>query len=262
MWNIRIYHWAFYFSFLIVILLQFTPPLEARDLKVSMAYMPSISETKAAGVFANYIKSIDSYYDEGAMTVEIFPFARSMNNLLHGDYDMHIPLIINPLSDTTTLPYRYMSHKGWDIPFIIYSHKDKMITREQIDVAKSQKPFPLTIATDRAHVDFFDFPTLPVSHIEGGLKQVATKRVDAYIFALPPSDYVLKTFPTTFRSKLCTSLYENFEATIVLKKGKKGSDIDAILNTSLKMMEKNGELAKFYQTIWELNMVDGDSTSL
>lgn len=216
--------------------------LYPRDLNVSMAYLPQVLESTEEGTFALMVNALDSVYKEGEFKKALYPFARSLHNVSSGVYDFHIPLIINPLEKEEDLPYRYATCKQWNIVFIICSTKENPITMEDIQRAKNTTPFPYRITTDRAHLDFFDFPIAPASHVEGALKQVAANRVDAFIFAQVECDYVIKKMEPKYRRKIYRAPYGFFQGTIVVQKGPHGDMIDSLLTEAFKKAEAEGRL--------------------
>ena len=237
------------FVFLVLVFSHFINPAYGKDLKASMAYLPQVLETTEKGVFSKMVKYIDDAYDGGKIIRDIYPFRRSIENIKKGKADFHIPLIKNPLINEKNLPFRYITSKVWDIVFIICSNRDAQISLADINRAKKRAKFPYIIHTDRAHVNYFDFPIEGSSHVEGSLKQVATKRIDAFIFAQAECDFVIRKLEQKYKNNIHRSLYKYFQGTIVIQKGPKGDIVDNILTKSFYKMEKNGQLQKLRDII-------------
>lgn len=234
--------------------------LWAQDLKVSMAYLPRVLESTEEGTFAEMVSALDSAYSEGEIKKELFPFARSLHSVVAGDVDFHIPLIINPLLNPKDLPYRYATCKNWDIVFIICSNKENPISVEDIRNASNDKVFPYKILTDRAHVEFFEFPIHPVSHVEGALKQVSTGRADAFIFAQVECDYVIKRLPLKYQRTIHRAPFGYYKGTIVVQKGSHGDWVDSVLTVAFKTAESKG-LLDLLDNIKRNNIYDDWQTS-
>ncbi|HAO22932.1 MAG: hypothetical protein BWK80_14735 [Desulfobacteraceae bacterium IS3] len=121
----------------------------AKDLTASMAKLPVLIEDKDTGAFVELVKAIGEVYTEGNIIREVYPFKRSLNNVIQGKADFHIPLIRNPLIPESSLPFRYSSLPTGPVAFVIYSRKDNPITKQDIEKAakKSKSDFAYKIDT-------------------------------------------------------------------------------------------------------------------
>ncbi len=216
-----------------------------QTLKVSMAYLPDVLESPDKGVFVDLVKAIDDVY-EGDIERKVYPMSRSVDNVITGKADFHIPMIKNKVIPVDKLPYAYSSEKLGNVVFVIYSNKDKPITYEEIQEAKGKKPFPYKIETIRGFVDYFDFPVSESSAVDSSLKKVNMKRVDAFIFAQEESDFTLKQLKlkNVHREK-----YDSFEDVLVIPKGKRGEEIDRILSRCIKELRDSGRLKELHRKV-------------
>jgi len=97
-------------------------PASARDLIISMAQLPKILESPDEGIFVDMVKAMDNVYD-GKIERKVFPFARSIDNVIKGEADFHLPMIRNTIVPESSLPYAFSTDKTGDVCFVIFSHK-------------------------------------------------------------------------------------------------------------------------------------------
>jgi len=216
-----------------------------RDLTVSMAFLPNILENPDQGVFVDLIKAMDGVYD-GNIERKVYPMARSMDNVMTGKADFHLPMIRNKVVPVDSLPYAYSTEKMGDVVFVIYSHKDNPITYEKIQKAKNTKPFPFKIESIRGFADYYDFPISESSAVDSSLRKVDMKRVDAFIFAQEESDFTLKQqgLKNVHREK-----YDSFDDVFVIPKGEKGKELDKILSQCLIELRDSGKLQELHRKV-------------
>lgn len=217
----------------------------AKDLIASMAKLPVLIEDKDTGPFVELVKAIGDVYTEGKITREVYPFKRSLNNVIHGKADFHIPLIKNPLIPESSLPFRYSSLPTGPVAFVIYSHKDNPITKQVIEKA-SKKDFPYKIDTLQGHTELFDFPTIENYDFESALKRILIKRIDAAIMPQEECDSVIRKLKL---KDIHRSLYYEFDSMIVISKDKHGDEVDKILTHALEKLKADRRLEKINEKI-------------
>ncbi|MGO9017848.1 MAG: ABC transporter substrate-binding protein [Syntrophobacteraceae bacterium] len=221
-------------------------PAIAKDLTASVAFLPNISESPEKGVFIDLIKAMNEAYPDGKFKIEVFPFGRSIDNVVTGKADFHIPMLRNPNIPEEKLPFRYASVSMGKVYFVIYSHKDNPITREMIEKAMSQKPFPYKIGMMRGLEDFADFPVEATTSIDQMIEKVGKKRIDAFIHAQEESDYVLNQLKL---KDIHREFYTSFDDVVLVQKGEKGDEADKIISASLKTLASSGRLDELHSKI-------------
>jgi polar amino acid transport system substrate-binding protein len=237
----RLYFWPF----LLLLILLFSVPAYARDLVISMAYLPGVLETPDKGPFVDLVRGLDDVYD-GTIQRGVYPFPRSIENVISGKADFHLPMIRNKLVSASSLPYAYSTDKMGDVCFVIYSNKGNPLTAEKIEQAKSMTPFPFKIETSGGFSDYFDFPTNAAVSVDSALKKVNLKRIDAFIFAQEECDHVTKELKL---SNIHRELYDKFDDVFIIPKGPAGKEIDVILSDCLSKMRANGTLEKLHNAV-------------
>lgn len=217
----------------------------ARDLTISMAYLPDILESPDKGVFVDIIKAMDDVYD-GKIEKNVYPFPRSLNNVITGNADFHLPMIRNKIVQEASLPYAYSKEKMGDVYFVIYSNKDNPVTLDEIKQAKDKNPFPLKIESILGFLEYFDFPISESTEVENSLKKVDIKRIDAFVFAQEECDFMVKQLKL---KNIHRELYDKFDDVFVIPKGPKGEEIDTILSFCIKKLVSTGEMQKLHMKV-------------
>ncbi len=207
------------------------------NLSVSLAEMnnSAVLNKETGKIEGAYIDLLDEL--EKTKTVKfkkkVYPFARSLNNVLANKYDLHIPLIKNPIAPLSDLPYQLSDETLFIVPFVLYTNINR-----KIDVSQLNK---YQIFTDRAHTSFFPFPIKASTCIPCTLKMVQSGRVDGYIFAQVESDPFVKKFNL---SKIKRTLYKNFEVKVVFPKSKRGNNAKECFSKSFGQIEDQKRIKK------------------
>jgi len=220
----------------------------AKDFKASIAHIPMLAETSDKGAFIDLTKALDNVYEEGSFAIKVYPMGRSLNNVVNGRADFHIPMIRSPYVDINTLPYRFAERKMGTVCFVIYSHKNNPITREMILNDANTSVFPYKIETLRGMKDLLQFPFAikESSQIEQSLRNIAKKRVDALIFAQEETDFVLRKLNL---ASIHRSLFACWDDVIVIPKGEKGEAVDKVISSALQTLDDNGTLVELRKKI-------------
>ncbi len=218
----------------------------ARDLTVSLAYLPKILESPEEGVFVDLVKAIDEVYTEGKFTIKVYPMARSIHNVVQGKADFHLPMIRNTIVPIEKLPFRFSTERLGKVVFVIYSHKDFPITEQMLKESKDKNPFPYKLETGRGLETYFDFPITPIANLDSSLRKVTINRVDGLIWAQEETDFLVKTLNL---KSIHRELYLEYDDIVIIPKGPRGDEIDAILTKAIKELRASGRLAKLHGKI-------------
>ena len=228
------------------VILFMASPAISKDLAASVAFLPNISESPDKGVFIDLIKAMNEQYPDGKFNIEVFPFGRSIDNVVTGKADFHIPMLRNPIVPEEKLPFRYASVPMGKVYMVIYSRKDNPITKEMIEKAMTQNPFPYKIDVMRGIEDFYSFPGEGESSIEQMMEKVDKKRIDAFVHAQEESDFVLKQLKL---KDIHREYYTSFDDVVIVQKGEKGDEADKIISDSLKALASTGRLEELHSKI-------------
>ncbi len=107
----------------------------SRDLQASLAYLPTLIDDENSGGYVEFLKAIDREYQDGRILRKVYPFQRSIANVVYGQADFHMPLLVNPLVDEESLPYRYSSEDIGFVVFVLYSRADRPLSRKALTEA-------------------------------------------------------------------------------------------------------------------------------
>ncbi|WP_420415432.1 substrate-binding periplasmic protein [Roseibium sp.] len=201
----------------------------AEDLKISLAEIPHLSyydkNHKLVGAFPVLLKLLDEHYAAGNFKLTAFPFGRSINNVIVGKADAHVPLI-NTGSDTEQ-PYQYVDEPLLTVTFVIYSHMDK-------PVSKTADLSQLSIDTVIGHQQFFNFPIGEVVDFQTGLKKVVNKRIDAFIMEQDAGDSLIRLngYNTLHRAH-----FRTWDSSIVVARNGRGAELNAKLSAAIRNLK-------------------------
>ena len=219
----------------------------ARDLKVSLPFpLPPLVESKDKGILVDLVKAMAEEYKDGKITWEVFPFARSMENVEKGRADFHMPQLVNPKIAADKLPFQFSSDTIFRVVFALYTNKNnKEINPKNVGNYK--------IETDLGVMDFFDFKPVGSPDIESSLKKVDMGRIDGWIMAMPESDLALKKLGL---KNIKRWEYQKYDVRIVLTKGPQGKEVDKILSDIIKKLKANGKYQKIMAPILDQKFDD------
>ncbi len=207
--------------------------VKAESWTVSMASMPLSAELDESGqikgAYVDLVRAIDRLTGSKT-TIKVVPFKRSILNLIQGKADCHIPLIEPPDSGSKMLPYRFSTQTLFQVAFVLYTNKNKPLDM--------QNPGQYEIATDSAHTQFIDFPTIGISCLSCTIKMVNEGRLDGFIFAQNEIDPYIKDLGL---NNIHRQLFKNFDVKILIPKGEAGNKIDQYFNSGIQALKENGD---------------------
>lgn len=206
---------------------QATAPIVA-----SLARMPIHAPSHAEGIQVELVKALAKASGTD-ITYNIFPFARSVNNVETGQADFHLPLIRNTVVADDDLKFFYSRETIFHVNFVLYTRKGSGVTPDNL--ARH------VIATDRAHVDYFPFHVVPSNSIELSLKMLSIGRIDGYIFADSATDPVLKALELR---NIQRHFYQRFEVKIIYPRTERGYLVALTLSKALEKLKDSGALAR------------------
>ena len=212
---------------------------QAADLKASLPIIPPLVESKDKGILIDLMKAMAEGYKDGKITWDVFPFARSMENVEKGRADFHMPQLVNPNISADRLPFQFSSDVIFRVVFALYTNKNN----KEINPANVSK---YKIETDLGTADFFDFSVTGSPDIESSLKKVDMGRIDGWIMAMPESDLALKKAGL---KNIKRWEYKKYDVRIVLPKGPRGKEVDQVLAGIIKKLKADGKYQKIMAPI-------------
>jgi polar amino acid transport system substrate-binding protein len=212
-----------------------------------MANLPGLAETPDKGGFVELVKALDDVYANGTIKIEIYPFSRSVQNIINYKADFHVPTLRNPVISEENLPYRTVTESMGTVVFVCYSNIDNIITRKEIIQALDNGgEFPYVIDAPGGLEGNFTIPVVPSNDLTSSFQTLQNKRIDAILWAQEESDLTVKDLKL---NKIYRSHYADFDDAIIIPKGPESEKIDAILSDALKKIKASGKQQELYKSI-------------
>jgi polar amino acid transport system substrate-binding protein len=217
-----------------------TADVFGKDLKVSLPFLPVLSETPEKGILVDLTKAMDREYEGSFKITGIYPFKRSMHNVLAaGVADLHMPILVDPDVPEDQLPYMHSTEIIFYVIFGLYTKRGRKIDMNNLS--------SYVIEVERAHTHLYRFPVIPSSRIDQSLKKIVAGRIDAFIFAAKETDDVIEKLG--LQSKISKYLHKKYEVKIVLPKGKKGIETNKILSSVIGRLKASGKHQEIFAPI-------------
>lgn len=223
--------------FLFLACLVFSSAQAGQAIVGSLARMPVHAPSKTEGIQVELVKALARVSGE-EITYDVFPFARSVNNVESGRADFHIPLIRNAVVAENDLKFFYSRETLFHVNFVLYTRKGSDVTIDNLAHC--------VIASDRAHVEYFPFHVQPSNNIELSLRMLSMGRIDGYIFADTATDPVLKSIHLT---NIQRQSYQRFDVKIIYPRTARGSQVAVVLSKALGKLKESGELAQIEKPV-------------
>jgi hypothetical protein len=105
-------------------------------LVASLAEIPGLADSNEEGVLVDIVKAIDEVWEEGTIEIIVAPFARSIQNVINGDADFHIPgFVANVPDPSLPVPLARCPVPLGEVEIVIYSNVRNPVSREDIEAA-------------------------------------------------------------------------------------------------------------------------------
>lgn len=222
----------FYYMLLFVLIFIVCSVSRARaeEYEGSIAQMPIYSESASHGIFIDLVRAMERASGH-RIHVRVYPFIRSMDNVIKQAADFHLPFIKSEAFDEAELPFSYSTSTPFHVNFVLYTRKEGPVTLDNLPRFK--------VETDRAHVQYFPFPTIASNSVEQSVKKLAAGRIDAFIFQDKTTDSVLRRLGY---SNIKRTLFKRFECKFLVPKNDRGKEVDAMLTAVINQLDENGQL--------------------
>ncbi|MDD3181759.1 MAG: ABC transporter substrate-binding protein [Alphaproteobacteria bacterium] len=216
-------------------------------LRASLASIHGVINSPDEGPFVDLIKAIGAETGR-TLSIEVVPMSRSIDNVIKGRADFHIPTIRNRLLDEASLPFSFTTESYGAVSFVIYSSNKKILTKKIITeaLAKGEKTFPYILEVPASMERLFPFPCVPSNDTTNSLNKVLKGRVDALIWAQEDVDLILHKDKL---KNIHRDHWEDLEDTIIIPKGEEEKETDRLLSGAIKKLRKSGKLKEIYSTV-------------
>jgi polar amino acid transport system substrate-binding protein len=220
-----------------------------KDLTCSIAIIPGLSDPPGKGAFVDLAKAMAEVYTEGKINIELHPWGRSIDNVVKGKADFHIPNMRVPGVDESKIPFRFAKKQFGELVQVIYSNDQKVVTKKALDDAAAKwkadgTHFPYVIEVTGG--DQYPFPTVATNDYNASFKKLALGRIDAILGAQEDCDKPLREMRL---KDIHRAEWNEFQDVLVVAKGPRGEEVDRIVSDLLAKLEKSGKLQKIYSQL-------------
>ncbi|NLL04871.1 MAG: amino acid ABC transporter substrate-binding protein [Clostridiaceae bacterium] len=201
------------------------------SISVSLPIIPPLITEQKTGAIVELVKAMADEYKDGEMTFDVYPMARSMENIMSGSADAHCPYVKNHnITDSDNMFY-YTTEPFGSVIFVLYTNKNvKDLTPENV----LDKKFKVEIQP--GHKEYLG--DLPEAAPDAGLQKVDSGRIDGYIATMSMCDQMVKAMQL---KNIKRQKFDTFETAIIFKKDDNGKQKRDIMNTLIKKIRENGE---------------------
>ena len=106
--------------------------------------------------------------------------------------------------------------------------------------------FPYKIETERNHVYFFPFPTIPTSKLGSALKKVNAGRTDGFVLAQEECDSIIRTNKL---SNIHRALYQTYDAKFIIGRSTDIESTDKSITMIIEKMKQEGSFERLSTNI-------------
>lgn len=211
-----------------------------------MAIIPGIVDSEKFGPFPEMMQALLSHTDKN-VSLEAFPLARAVFNVIDGDADFMIPTIRGREGRNEKRNYRFAKEKFGSVTFVLYTNDTKKISRTTIEAALTKnEPLPYVLEGPALSGNPLGDLLYPSNDVALSLQKVQKGRIDGFIWAQEESDAALRKLKL---ANIRREHWADFDDTIIVALGPRGDQADIVLSEAIRKMRAAGELEKYYKKI-------------
>lgn len=202
------------------------------DVRVSLPLNPPMIVDETHGPLVTMIQAMGASFPQDRVTVTgVFPFARSVQNVIAGRADLHVPLIRNPHVPDAELPYDFTTQSLGFSVFVLYTNRGN-------PQARPDQAGKLSIEVEPDHLALFPHLGRRETPVDSGLRRVAQGSLDAYLCSMDAGDEALKRLGLTTVKRW---EFETFMAYGVIAKGTRGGPVDQWFTQAFLRLQAEGK---------------------
>ena len=204
---------------------------KGKSVKVSLPIVPPLVSEDKTGAIVDLVKAMAAEYKDGEMTIDVYPMARSIENVISGAADCHCPYIKNHNVVDSDDNFYYTTVEFGKVIFVLYTNKNVTgLTPENVKDGKYK------VEIQPGHKEYLgDFPE---AALEAGLQKVDSGRIDGYIATMSSCDQLIKAMQL---KNIKRQLFDTFETAIIFKKTEDGKQKRDLFNSLILKIRENGE---------------------
>ncbi len=211
-----------------------TSSSKGSKITVSLPIIPPLITEQKTGAIVDLFKAMADEYKDGEMTFDVYPTARSIENVMSGAADCHSPYIKNHNITDSDDAFYYTTEPFGSVIFVLYTNKNVSgLTPENV----TDKNFKVEIQP--GHKAYLG--DLPESAPDAGLQKVSAGRIDGYIATMDVCDPLLQQLQL---KDVKRQKFDTFETAIIFKKDENGKQKQEIMNSLIKKITENGTYDK------------------
>lgn len=203
---------------------------EELNISVSLPIIPPLITEQKTGAIVDLVKAMADEYKDGEMSFDVYPMARSMQNIMSGSADAHCPYIKNHNITDSDDKFYYTTEPFGMVIFVLYTNKSITDLKPENVMDKKFK-----VEIQPGHKEYLG--DLPESAPDAGLQKVNSGRIDGYIATMSLCDYLVKQLQLT---NIKRQKFDSFETAIIFKKNEEGKQKQEIVNSLIKAIKDNG----------------------
>ncbi len=200
-------------------------------ITASLAHIPNVTDLDKKGPLCDYIRELEKISDT-KINFKVQPFSRSIQNVIKGKVDFHLPLIEPTAKEG--LPYSFSTTSLSQVNFILYTNKNNILDVENLEGK--------TLETDPSHVYLFPLKIEPSPCVLCSLKKLNAGRIDGFIYSDIPIDDIIRKEKL---KNISRALYKRFNVKFVIPKNSNGSPVDQFLTKYVKLLYENGTMDRY-----------------
>lgn len=215
----------------------------AHDLIAHAILLPGLVDSAESGSLIDLVRALDEHYTEGRIHIHAYPVARALTQVGAGLADLVFPAMRLSPEAEAKLPYRFSSEAIGRVSFVLYSHRRRSLTRDDL-LAAAQRGNPYVI--EAPPFSDWGFPTRPLVSFESAFRKIVARRIDGLLWAQEEADAVLRGLAIR---EIRRTHFADYEDVFIVPRGPRGEFVDQVLTRALQAMRASGRLAELYPRV-------------
>lgn len=207
-------------------------------VRVSLAFLPVLAETKDKGILVDYLKAISREVNV-PFEIKVLPFLRSIKQVEQLQSDIHFP-IIKPMGVDRSKAFDFSETVINTTNVVFYTRADNDYSIAEL------KSKSLTLKTSSGMVDLLDVPATASFKVERSLTMLQLGRIDGI---LNPDSLVDPLLIKLNSKGIKRKLYRVYDVTGVVPLGQRGARVDKLIRQGIESLRRKGLLLKYTSKI-------------
>ncbi len=212
------------------------------DLLVTGGLIPGLADSAVLAGFIELIDALNDGYPQGKIEFRHVLSSNAYIDVAEGRADVAFPAMRLDATTEQSLPYRFASESIGRVSMVLYSHKDRPLTRERVvEAAARGQAYQIESVPSG-----LGLPLQAITDFESAFEKIAHGKIDGLIWAQEEADLALRKLGAT---QFHREHFDDFDDTFVVAKSPRGDFVDAILSEAIRHLRASGRLSKLHQKI-------------